>query len=228
MWDICNEFFFRIFLYVRILYTDHIKLPLWAASALDTLPALYIDLSMDVVAYQTHMWHWDWSHTTLDPLKAQWFGIPFGNFVGWLTVLFCYSAFSRLLEEALKQKNSECKVFAHRYIVCGLINNCTFSQWSSLSKVEKKLPDLVRVTCWEILCLTGVSCGTRWNEKSRSKYKLSVLAWYVPAWFHMYFGVCFLVLGFYKENVLMSAVTAQNQMISIVIHGHMITMSGQT
>jgi|GEM_PF-5825848 len=50
-----------IILYSARLFSDAYKLPLLAAAALDTLLALNIDLSMDVVAYRLHMWHWYWS-----------------------------------------------------------------------------------------------------------------------------------------------------------------------
>src|ERR1700759_3353645 len=87
-----------IIMYTARLFSDRLGLSLWACAALDTLLALNIDLSMDTVAYRLHMWHWNWSGTGLNPLTAQWFGIPYANFVGWQTVVFCYSAFSRLWE----------------------------------------------------------------------------------------------------------------------------------
>lgn len=93
-----------IILYTSRLYSDSLGLPLAAAAAMNTLLALNVDVSMDVVAYRLHMWHWNWSGTGLDPLHAQWFGIPHGNFVGWATVVFCYSAFSRLYEQVFRPK----------------------------------------------------------------------------------------------------------------------------
>ncbi len=217
-----------IIMYAGRLYTDHIKLPLWSAAALDTLLALNIDLSLDVVAYRTHMWHWDWSHTTLDPLKAQWFGIPFGNFVGWITVVFCYSAFSRLLEQAFKQK----KIGNVKFFLTGLLSVILSITVLFLSEVafqwlkrNFQISSGLRFGIFSALLVRLVVLG--WNKKSCPKCKLPVLTWCVPAWFHLYFGVCFLVLGFYKESVLMSAVTALNLLIGIAIHVHMITMFRQ-
>ena len=86
-----------IILYTARLFTDALGMPRLAAAALDTLLALNIDLSMDVVAYRLHMWHWYWTDTS-KALTSQWFGIPYGNFNGWVTVVFCYSGFSRLFE----------------------------------------------------------------------------------------------------------------------------------
>ena len=70
-------------------------------AALDALLALNLDMSMDTVAYRMHFWNWDWSGTGRNPFTADWFGIPYGNFVGWITLVFSYSIISRLLERRL-------------------------------------------------------------------------------------------------------------------------------
>jgi uncharacterized membrane protein len=90
-------------MYTARLFTDCYQLPLWSVAALDTLLTISIDLSMDTVAYCLHMWHWNWTTSGLDPLTADWFGIPYGNF-GWLLVVFFYSSISRLLEKKLLHK----------------------------------------------------------------------------------------------------------------------------
>lgn len=68
-----------IIMYTARLFTDRLQLTLWVCAALDTLLALNIDLSMDTVAYRMHMWHWNWQGTGLNPLTAQWFGIPYAG-----------------------------------------------------------------------------------------------------------------------------------------------------
>ena len=50
-----------IIMYTARLFSDYLGLPLFAAAALDTLLALNIDVSIDVVAYRLHMWHWSWN-----------------------------------------------------------------------------------------------------------------------------------------------------------------------
>ncbi len=37
-------------------------------------------------------------------LTNQWFGIPYGNFIGWATVVFCYSGFTRLFERWMARR----------------------------------------------------------------------------------------------------------------------------
>src|SRR5664279_4765798 len=95
---LCVGIGWSIIMYTARLYSDSRKLPLWSSAALDTLLAISIDLSMYTVAYRLHMWNWNWSGTGLNPLTADWFGVPFGNFFGWLMVVFFYSSISRLLE----------------------------------------------------------------------------------------------------------------------------------
>jgi len=86
-----------VIIYSSRLFTDNFALPVWAAAALDSLLALNIDGSMDVVAYRLHMWHWDWVGQGYpgEALTGQWFGVPYANFYGWLLVVFFYSLFGR-------------------------------------------------------------------------------------------------------------------------------------
>ncbi len=57
---VCIGMGWGIIIYTSRLVSDNRGLPLTAAAAFDALLALSIDLSMDVVAYRLHMWHWDW------------------------------------------------------------------------------------------------------------------------------------------------------------------------
>jgi hypothetical protein len=57
---LCIGIGWGIIIYTARLFTDTFKLPLWASACLDTLLALSIDISMDIVAYRLHMWTWNW------------------------------------------------------------------------------------------------------------------------------------------------------------------------
>src|SRR5664279_1690614 len=110
---LCIGVGWSIIMYTARLFSDYFRLPLWSAAAVDTLLAISIDLSMDTVAYRLHMWHWNWSGSGLNPLTADWFGVPFGNFFGWLMVVFFYSSVSRLMERAFEhQKKARTVVFS--------------------------------------------------------------------------------------------------------------------
>src|ERR1700712_2816973 len=101
---VCVGIGWSIIMYAARIYSDNLRLPLWSSAAIDTLLAISIDLSMDAVAYRLHMWNWNWSNTGLNPLTADWFGVPFGNFFGWLMVVFFYSSISRLLERSFSRR----------------------------------------------------------------------------------------------------------------------------
>lgn len=75
-------------------FSDALNMPQWAKPFLDALLALLIDLGMDAVAIRDAnvfdgqpMGMWDWGL----PLDAQWFGVPFGNFITWWVVVFLMS-----------------------------------------------------------------------------------------------------------------------------------------
>ena len=210
-----------IIMYTARLFSDALRLPLLGAAALDTLLALNIDLSMDVVAYRMHMWHWSWIGTSLNPLTAQWFGIPYGNFVGWATVIFCYSAFSRMYEKALAPRTDasvlRCIAVAFLALLCS--QAVLFSAESFLYPFLRtrfgvtSLQRIVTITC-VLLALFLVG----WRRRKRPAHTMAAVALWVPVWFHVFFMTCFFGLGFYRENPLMTAVACANVFVGLAIH----------
>ncbi len=215
---LCVGIAWSIIMYTARLLSDSLGLPLWAAAAFDTLLALNIDFSIDVVAYRMHMWNWDWSHTTANPLTAQWFGIPWGNFFGWQTVVFCYSAFSRLLERRLVRLRAGVGMslgIALLAIVCSL---------GVLYATEMAFPTLIR---WGILgihrflamCFLLIALFVRgWRFRKASAEPVPGLSWIVPGWFHLLFAGCFFILGFYKENIWMTTAGIINLSVGLLLH----------
>ncbi len=207
-----------IIMYSARLFTDKLGMTLWAAAALDTLLALNIDLSMDVVAYRTHMWHWDWSRTSLNPLTAQWFGIPYGNFVGWQTVVFCYSAFSRIYERhLLKSKTSGLRFMLIAFLALFssiIILFLTEEIWPLLSKAGIMSVHRFAGIC--VILIILVTAG--WKKRRIDGQKLPAIVWWVPGWFHIFFTGCFFILGFYQENHWMTIAAIVNLLFGLFIH----------
>jgi uncharacterized membrane protein len=209
-----------IIIYTARLFSDGLGLPLMGAAACDTLLALNIDLSLDVVAYRMHMWHWDWTGSRLNPLTAQWFGIPYGNFIGWTTVVFSYSYFARLFERKLASGN---KPGALRFggvaalaTICSLI--VLFGTELTLFPFLRYLglssgPRLLIITA---MLLVATILG--WKKRQAFTQPIPPLAQWVPLWFHIFFVFCFFALGFYRENKWMTAVTCLNALIGMAIH----------
>jgi len=209
-----------IILYSSRLFSDALRLPLIAAAAFDTLLALNIDLSMDVVAYRLHMWHWFWK----DPhsaLASQWFGIPYGNFNGWVTVVFCYSAFSRMFERALTRADPSS--VGRRSLVALLALACSLG---ALFATESYLyPFLIRslgmtsgIRLSLIVLILAVLAGLGWPRRRLPAASPPSVALWVPGWFHLFFAFCFFTLGFFRENPWMTAAAVVNLLIGIAIH----------
>lgn len=208
-----------IIMYTSRLLSDFLGLPLFAAAALDTLLALNIDLSIDVVAYRLHMWHWPWSDIHM-ALTGQWFGIPYGNFIGWATVMFCYSAFTRLFERRFARRKPE-----------GLGKSGILAGMTVVASLGVLV--FTEIVLFPILLKLGMTSGIRlivivvslaalvvigWPKRHESTASISPLALYIPAWFHAFFVGCFFGFGFYRENPWMTAAAVINLLLGIAIH----------
>src|SRR5205807_5824089 len=69
--------------------SDRLGIPVRLAPFADAVFAILLDLSLDAIAIRQGLWHWN------IPLNAGFFGVPAGNFYGWLFVAFGFSAWTR-------------------------------------------------------------------------------------------------------------------------------------
>ncbi|NJD77399.1 MAG: carotenoid biosynthesis protein [Candidatus Methanoperedens sp.] len=69
--------------------SDRLGIPASLRPLFDTLLALNIDLSMDAIAIRAGFWNWS--------NGGAWFGVPYGNFFGWICVVFFFSLTARWL-----------------------------------------------------------------------------------------------------------------------------------
>lgn len=67
--------------------------PMWALVARDALLAVLLDLAFDAVAIRHELWTWRGFGS-----QQAWFGVPAGNFFGWLWVSLAFSALTRARE----------------------------------------------------------------------------------------------------------------------------------
>ncbi len=209
-----------IIIYTARLFTDTFKLPLWASACLDTLLALSIDISMDTVAYRLHMWTWNWKDTGLNPLTAQWFGIPYGNFSGWIYVVFFYSSFSRLLERWLTKSKKAIKVkLAVIPLLSVLVSQAAL--WITMVNIGDFLrshgvTDGVRLSCTLVILILVTIFN--WKRKKPTEPAVPIVVWLVPVWFHVFFFAWLFIGGFYKESNWLIAAGAANFIIGTIIH----------
>lgn len=217
---LCIGMGWAVIMYTARLLSDASGLPLWGAAALDTLLAINIDLSMDVTAYRLHMWHWDWEHRggVANSLTGQWFGIPYGNFYGWLLVVFFYSSFSRWLERRKLAVHKSWKI-ATPVLAIMLSQVALYIALFPLSDWLKRfgITSAHRLVTLLIIFVLMAVIGWQRRERGRNQI-LPVVTWLVPGWFHIYFGIWFFSAGFYLESTAMTGWTIANLVAGVVIH----------
>jgi hypothetical protein len=176
---------------------------------------------MDTVAYRLHMWHWNWSSTGLNPLTAQWFGVPFDNFFGWQMVVFFYSSFSRLLERALlRRKRERHLLFAFVPLMAVLLSQIFL--YIMLIYVDNYLRDKFGVTPLHrfitFLLILIILAARGFSRRKNAPLATPFITWLVPLWFHLFFFTWLFWGGFYKENPLLAAAGTLNILLGISIH----------
>ena len=207
-----------IIMYSSKLFSDSLKLPWWACAAMDALLAINIDLSMDTVAYRLHMWHWNWLGTGLNPLTAQWFGVPYGNFFGWLIVVFFYSYFSRLFENLISLKRKWLRVISVPVLalLCSEI-----VLYGTEVYVDDWLYNKFGITSLQRLlafvCILFILIIVGWKQKQKSE-TIPFITWLVPAYFHFFFFAWLFLGGFYTENKWMVIAGCVNLILGFIIH----------
>jgi len=214
-----------IIIYTSRLISDALGMPLWTAAALDALLAINIDLSMDVVAYRLHMWHWDWESRgpQYNLLTSQWFGVPYGNFYGWLCVVFFYSSFARLLEKVQMKKAAAVRwwkaaipflsiIISQVTLYISLFPLADFLRLFGINSAHRLVALLILFT---IMAIRGFF---KRPNTLPSNTPLPMITWLVPAWFHVYFFAWLFIGGFSGENVWMTTCSVISLLIGIAVH----------
>ncbi len=105
-----------IFSCMRI--SDKFGLPEWTRPFLDALLALSIDLSMDTIAVRLDGGFWRWTGIPMESAFSMngFYGVHYGNFVGWFLVVLIFSALVRF----------EAKILHGRYRISPLVQGFYF------------------------------------------------------------------------------------------------------
>ena len=102
---VCIGLLWGVIIYTSMLTSDCWGIPLLAAPFADVIQALNIDMGMDIVAIRIGMWNWDFIPQQYQ-WTAEWFGVPYGNFYGWMLVVFFFSSILRLLRILFRNKSA--------------------------------------------------------------------------------------------------------------------------
>ena len=79
-------------LYAARLFSDATSLPVWLRPVAEALLAIYLDLLVEPVA--TRLGFWDFGL----PPSVEWFGTPYGNFLGFFWLVVSFGLSQRVLE----------------------------------------------------------------------------------------------------------------------------------
>lgn len=83
-------------IYISMQASDRMPLPWFLRPAMDGLLAVSLDVTLDPVADGLGWWNWS--------REAQFFGVPYDNFVGWVLIVSSYSLFVRSGFELLRKQ----------------------------------------------------------------------------------------------------------------------------
>jgi len=78
--------------------SDAIGVPQRIAPFSDAIFKILLDLSVDAIAIREGLWHWN------IPPDQGFFGVPAGNYYGWLFVAFGFSAWTRLVRRSHRRR----------------------------------------------------------------------------------------------------------------------------
>ncbi len=200
-------------MYGAMLTSDRLGLPAWAAPFLDTLLALNIDLAMDAVAIRLGLWVWEWP-PQFGRWTAQWFGVPYANFFGWLLVVLLYSGLTRLLRAygprlpALLQR---ARVVLFPALAVALSEIVLFL---ILAHTNFETPFLALLLGLIGFSLVLVFVGA---QRRRPQALPGMIALAVPFYYHAYFLLALIGPLPHKQDVLY-VVSGSMAVIGLVVH----------
>ncbi len=103
---ICIGLCWGLIIYCCMKVSDKIGLAEWSRPILDGLLALTIDLSMDTIAIRLDGGFWTWTGIPMEPLPTLngFFGVSYGNFIGWFFVVMIFSSLLRFEKSILRDR----------------------------------------------------------------------------------------------------------------------------
>jgi len=167
----------------------------------DSILAIFIDLSMDVVAIRLGFWYWGIS------FNEGWFGVPAGNFVGWMFVVFYYSLLCRIARKKIKDMRTYfiTTVVALPFVAYILMATSllvTMIVFISVFQLYDPTNQLWIFVFQFSLFLTIVIIGSIHFKPTPKNvdcaYKL------VPLSFHIFYIVMFIIFEMYRENIILT------------------------
>jgi len=175
-----------VIIYTAMLATDRWGLPEADRPFADALLALNIDLGMDAVAFRTGMWTWEF-YAPERRWTADWYGVPFGNFYGWMLVVFLYSTWMRLFRQWVRRRTAwRAPLTLLAPIVSVALSEVVLYfalQWA-MQMGKAGTPAITFFLAPLTIALIAVAIGI---ARIRAAGSAEPIAWIVPLVFHVFF-----------------------------------------
>ncbi|MCB0415366.1 MAG: carotenoid biosynthesis protein [Bdellovibrionales bacterium] len=168
-------------IYSAMLTTDKLEAPSWTRPFLDAFFAIQIDLGMDVVATRLGLWTWTYYPEDVK-WSMDWFGVPYGNYFGWIFTVLFFSLIFRLI----RKREIRPKQWILKYLVVGVgvILCCEILLFGTLEigrifQVMGLSDKIVALWPWLL-----IAYPTFYGLKNIEKFRLSPLNIGISAFYH--------------------------------------------
>jgi hypothetical protein len=182
----------------------------------DAIQAILIDLSMDAVAIRLGFWRWP------IPLTDGWFGVPAGNFFGWMFVIATYSGFTRLTRYLVKNRRDK------RYLLFQVVSPpiCYGILYSFLFLyvVVSALPvfnteeQRLWIFAFQLIVFASIVLVSAVKEGFEIRKRVEPVMSFIQITFHVVFLVTLIITGMYMSIPAMIPIAITLLMAEVFLH----------
>ena len=181
----------------------------------DAIQAILIDLSMDAVAIRLGFWRWP------IPLTDGWFGVPAGNFFGWMLVVLLYSAVTRLIRHLVEQRKDN-RYFilqaASPPICYGLLYSFLWIYVTVAYSIFSTEVERFIIFAIELMIFVAMVMFPIIRHGLKFKGKVEFEMSFVQLTFHVVFLLTLIVTGMFVQIPAMVPIAAVLLVVEIALH----------
>lgn len=191
---------------------------------LDTLLALTIDLSMDVIAIRIDSGFWNWKIGVSNSITFESFiGVRYGNFIGWYFIVLIYSIMIRYGREKYQNNEFAYSGYLSMIPVLGLIPfYIIFETIQQGKRIFNYSPYFVIVVLVLLYfagnqVLTSLQHQKNWSipPQSNNLIRIELVAYYG---FHIFFLMAFFIMKLYRTAPLIIIPSVLAILIHYICH----------
>ncbi len=191
---------------------------------LDTILALTIDFSMDVIAIRIDAGLWNWKIKLTNTITFDSFiGVRYGNFIGWYFIVLIYSCLIRFGREKYQTNEKGYAKYLSIIPILGLIP--FYIIFESIQQGKRFLPFdsyfmmvvilLILVAGYQIFTNLHVNQNFEGPSETNNLIPIELLAFYS---FHVFFLIALIVLKIYNSAPLIIVPSILAILIHYIFH----------